>query len=224
MGKLMNEDALYTAAERGDERFEKSHGQAQQGQGTMGQLMNDKQLYDNMNQADHRDAQPARRHPQGPEEVPECQNEHLLGTWEGPDMNGWGVAFLGIIAVATAATAVLQVGLILLLVRLVRRFTTLVDDVEHELKPLLANANAVGRDAARVSLLVLAQVERADRLVADMATKVTETVATVHNIMTSSAREGVALLAGLRAALAVFRGLRSAADEKPSDEEDTLFI
>lgn len=139
-------------------------------------------------------------------------------------MDGWGVAFLGIIAVATAATAVLQVGLILLLVRLVRRFTTLVDEVERELKPLLANANAVGRDAARVSSLMLAQVERADRLVADLATKVTETVTAVHNTMTSSAREGVALLAGLRAAIAAFRGLRGAAEDKPADEEDTLFI
>ena len=49
-----------------------------QGQGTMGQLMNDKQLYDNMNRTVTEMQQPARRHPEGPEEVPERQDEHLL--------------------------------------------------------------------------------------------------------------------------------------------------
>lgn len=139
-------------------------------------------------------------------------------------MNGWGVAFLGIIAVATAATAVLQIGLILFLVRLVRRLTRLVDDVERELKPLLANVNAVGRDAARAASLVMAHVERADRLFTDLTTKVAETVAAVHKTVTNPAREGLALLAALRAAMAVFRGLRGPTEEKPTEDEDTLFI
>jgi hypothetical protein len=139
-------------------------------------------------------------------------------------MSDWGVVFLGVIAVAAAVTAVLQIGLVLFLIRLARRFTALADDVEREIKPLLANANAVGRDAARATALVLTQVERADELVLGLAARVSETVSAVHKTLLNPAREGLALLAGLRAAIAVFRGLRGRSKDTRADDEDALFI
>lgn len=139
-------------------------------------------------------------------------------------MNGWAVFFLGVIAVATLATAVMQVTLALYAGRLARRVTTLVDEIERELKPLLANANAVGRDAARVASLAAAQMERADRLTGAIAARVEELLAILQQAVTRPARDGAALLAGLRAALAVFRGVRGRSQEQRAEDEDTLFI
>jgi hypothetical protein len=137
-------------------------------------------------------------------------------------VNGWAVFFLGVIAVATLGTAIVQVGLVVYAGRLARRLTKMVDDVDRELKPLLGSANAIGRDAARATSLAVAQVERADRLFADLAMRIDETLYTVQQIIIAPAREWVAILTGLRTAVGVFRGFRS--DQKRTDDEEALFI
>jgi hypothetical protein len=139
-------------------------------------------------------------------------------------MNGWAVFLLGVIAAATLVTAILQVALMLYARRLARRITGLVEDVERELKPLSGSANALGRDAARVASLAVSQMERADQLFANLAAKVEETVAIVQRTMIAPARESMALLAGLRAALAALRGPRAPGKERRAEEEETLFI
>lgn len=137
-------------------------------------------------------------------------------------MNGWAVFFLGVIAVATLGTAIVQIGLFVYAGRLARRLTQMVDDVDRELKPLLGSANAIGRDAARATALAVAQVERADRLFGDLALRIDETLYTVQQIIIAPAREWVAILSGLRTAVGVFRGFRS--DRKRTDDEEALFI
>jgi hypothetical protein len=137
-------------------------------------------------------------------------------------VNGWAVFFLGVIAVATLGTAIVQVGLVVYAGRLARRLTKMVDDVDRELKPLLGSANAIGRDAARATALAVAQVERADRLFGDLAMRIDETLYTVQQIIIAPAREWVAILTGLRTAVGVFRGFRSG--QKRTDDEEALFI
>jgi hypothetical protein len=139
-------------------------------------------------------------------------------------MNGWAVFFLGVIAVATLATAILQVGLIVYTGRLMRRLTAAVDEFERELKPLVATANAIGRDAARVASLAVSQMERADQLFASVATRVEETAATVQDTILGPAREGKALWAGLRTAIAVLLRIRGRSQEKRTEDEESLFI
>ena len=138
-------------------------------------------------------------------------------------MSGWALFFLGVIAVATLGTTIVQIGLIVYAARLARRVTQMVDDVDRELKPLLGTANAIGRDAARATALAVAQVERADRLFGDLATRVDETLYTVQQIIIAPAREWVAILSGLRTAVGVFRGFRGA-DRKRAEDEEALFI
>ena len=121
-------------------------------------------------------------------------------------MNGWAVFFLGVIAVATLAMAIMQIGLILYTGRLVRRVTAMVDQIEGELKPLFASAHAITRDAARVASLAVSQME------------------TIQNTILAPAREGKALLAGLRAVIAVLRGLRNRPQEGRTEDEESLFI
>lgn len=137
-------------------------------------------------------------------------------------MNGWAVFFLGVIAVATLGTAIVQIGLVVYAGRLARRLTRMVDDVDRELKPLLGSANAIGRDAARATALAMAQVERADRLFGDLAMRIDETLYTLQQVIIAPAREWVAILSGLRSAVGVFRGFRS--DQKRTDDEEALFI
>ena len=136
----------------------------------------------------------------------------------------WAEIFLGIIAVSTVAMAVVQVGVIVAAGRLARRVDRLADQVEHEIKPLFTHVNAISRDASRAMALATVQVERVDRLFADLAAKIDQTVATLQSNLIAPAREGRALLAAMRAALGAIRGARARARQARADDEDALFI
>jgi len=136
----------------------------------------------------------------------------------------WAEIFLGIIALATLAMAIVQIGVIVAAGRLAKRVDRLADQIEHELKPLFTHANAIGRDAARAMALATAQVERADQLFADLVVKIDQTVSTVQANLIAPAREGRALLAALRAALSALRSARDRARQQRADDEDALFI
>jgi hypothetical protein len=136
----------------------------------------------------------------------------------------WPAIFLGVIAVATVAMAVVQVGVIVAAGRLARRVERLADQVERELTPLFTHVNAIGRDASRAMALATAQVERADKLFGDLAAKIDQTVAMLQSNLVAPAREGRALLAALRAVLGAIRGARARARQAGADDEDALFI
>ncbi len=141
-------------------------------------------------------------------------------------MSGWSEIFLGIIAVATLVTAVLQVAVLIAAGMLTRRIGRLADQVERELSPLLASLNAIGKDAAKAASLATAQVERVDRLFGDVAIKVEDTLTAVQHAIAAPAREGAALMVGVRAALdSLRRGLASRPTRsRSSEDEDALFI
>ena len=105
-----------------------------------------------------------------------------------------------------------------------RRINRLANQVEQELKPLFAHLNAIGRDASRAASLAVAQVERVDRLLGDVTQKIEQTLNTVQATIVAPAREGLALLSALRAAMDVLRGRRGRARQRGGDEEDALFI
>jgi len=141
-------------------------------------------------------------------------------------VSGWSEIFLGIIAVATLVTAVLQVAVLIAAGMLTRRIGRLADQVERELSPLLASLNAIGKDAAKAASLATAQVERVDRLFGDVAIKVEDTLTAVQHAIAAPAREGAALMVGVRAALdSLRRGLASRPTRsRSSEDEDALFI
>jgi hypothetical protein len=136
-----------------------------------------------------------------------------------------GVALLGIIALATLVMALVQVGAIVFVGRLARRVDALADKVEQEVKPLLSNLAQVAEDAARSSSLAAAQIERADQLFANLVQRADETFTLVQAAIITPAREGRALLSGVRAAIMAFRELRAErARRSRFEEEDPLFI
>jgi hypothetical protein len=137
----------------------------------------------------------------------------------------WGTVFLGIIAAATLVMAVLQVAAVIAAARLARRVDRLAEEVRAEIKPLVARAHAIAEEAQRVATLATAQAERLDSLMANMAVRIDETAGVVQRAIVRPAREGFALLAGLKAGLALLRGKRvSSSGAGRFEEEDALFI
>ena len=140
-------------------------------------------------------------------------------------MSGWTDVFLGVIAAATLITSILQVGVLVAAGRLAMRLMRLVDRLEREVKPIFSHLDAIGRDAARAASLAAAQVERADGLFADLTQRIETTMDTVQTAVGTPAREGAAILAGFRAALATFRGVRGNRGRRArGEDEDALFI
>jgi hypothetical protein len=136
----------------------------------------------------------------------------------------WADIFLGIIAVATLATSIVQIAVLVVAGRLARRVESLTVQIEQDIKPLLGHVNAIGRDAARAASLASAQMERVDRLFADVVGRIEETLGGIQQLVTGPVREGAAVLSALRAVLGVFRGARGGRGRGRSEDEDALFI
>jgi hypothetical protein len=142
-------------------------------------------------------------------------------------VNDWSVVFLGIIALAVSVMALIQVGVIVFGARLAKRVEQMAVQIDREIKPLLVNLNVVGQEAARAAELAAAQVERVDQLFAQVAGRVEETAATLQSAIIAPAREGLALVHGVKAAFAALREIRAASGPAGGaihDEEDPLFI
>jgi hypothetical protein len=140
-------------------------------------------------------------------------------------MSIWSEVFLGIIAAATVATAVAQIGIFVAAGLLAKRLDRLASELHGELKPIFAHLDAIGRDASRATSLATAQVERIDQLVGDLAQRIEQAAGAFQASLAGPVREGRAILSGLRAALAAVRELRSHPRvRRGRDDEDALFI
>jgi hypothetical protein len=138
----------------------------------------------------------------------------------------WSQVFLGVIAVATLMTALVQVGVIIYGWMLARRVARLVGELERDLRPVVDSLNAMARDAARATALAAVQVERVDKLFSDFAVRVEQTAATLQKAIVTPLRDGAAIMAGVKAAMTVLMALtrRSGASGARAEEEDALFI
>jgi flagellar biosynthesis/type III secretory pathway M-ring protein FliF/YscJ len=133
---------------------------------------------------------------------------------------------LAVIALGVLVMAGVQVAVVIFAARAASRLDRLANRIEQEIRPVVANLQAVSADAARVASLAVVQVERADRVFADLVKRVDETLATLQRALLAPAREGLAVLNGLKAAFAVFRDLRRPSRRRagPVEDEDALFI
>jgi len=138
----------------------------------------------------------------------------------------WAEVFLGVIALATLTMAAIQVGVIVYGVSMARRLDRLLKQVEHEMKPLADSINTIARDAARISSLATGQVERVDRLVTDITTRIEQTATTVQDAILKPLRDGAAIMSGVKAVIDVVRELtrRPGANRARADEDEALFI
>ena len=139
-------------------------------------------------------------------------------------MTSWTDVFLGVIAVATLLTAVAQVAVIVVAGRAARRVAHLAEQFERDMKPLFGHLDAIGRDASRAAALAAVQVERADQLFADVATRVEQTLSSVQSTVFSPVREGRAVLSAFRAAMQAIKEMRHNGRHARGDDDDALFI
>jgi len=141
-------------------------------------------------------------------------------------VNDWSGLFLAIIAIATLVMAVIQVGAIVAALRLAKQAQDVITSVQRDVKPLIARANDIAQEASRTVTLATAQAQKDDKLVTDLTRRVDETSALVQQAIVTPAREGMAIVAAMKAALGVFRGLGDFRGRpgRPGEEDDALFI
>jgi hypothetical protein len=133
--------------------------------------------------------------------------------------------FLGIIAAATALMALVQIGAIVILVRVAGQVRDLIRSIQQDIRPLLARANVLADEAQKAATLATVQAQKIDRLVTDLTRRVDETSVIIQQAIVTPAREGMALVAGLKAAFGALRGLRDLRNRAGGvDDEDALFI
>ena len=132
--------------------------------------------------------------------------------------------FLGVIAAATLATAIVQIGVLVVAGLLARRVQRLVEHLDQEMTSIFGHLNAIGRDASRAAALATAQIERVDRLMADLAHRLEQTLAAVQGFVTGPLKDGATLLNTIRTILDFVRDLRAGRARSRADEEDALFI
>jgi uncharacterized protein YoxC len=150
----------------------------------------------------------------------------LTDNGDGQRVSFWAELFLGVIALATFTMAAIQVGVIVYGVTVARRVNRILSQVEKEMQPLAESINTIARDAARISSLATGQVERIDRLVTDLTTRIEQTATTVQNSILRPLRDGAAIMSGVKAAIDVFRELtnRPGGSRSRAEDDDALFI
>lgn len=138
----------------------------------------------------------------------------------------WSEIFLAVIAVATLVMALIQVGAIVYAVRLGQQAQQALASVQQEIRPLASRVSAVAEEASRAAAIATAQAQRLDRLITSLSERVEETAAVVQEAIVTPAREGLALMAALKAGLAALRPSRGPQTRhgRTADEEDPLFI
>lgn len=141
-------------------------------------------------------------------------------------MSGWPVVFLGVMALALSLMAVVQVGVIVVVLRLAKQLTGTANELRRDLKPLIAKANKVVDDAGRAASLAALQVERVDRFMATTTDRVEQTVSILQAALAGPTQKGAALVSAARAAVSMFRYWQDARTRKQParEEEDALFV
>ena len=148
-------------------------------------------------------------------------------------MNDWSGLFLAIIAIATLVMALIQIGAIIAVLRIARQAQAAVVSVQRDVKPLLQDVRplldkvkTIADQASATASLATVQAQKVDKMVTDLTRRIDETSALVQQAIVMPAREGFAVVAGIKAALGVFRGLGDFRGRHRGtvDEDDPLFI
>jgi hypothetical protein len=140
-------------------------------------------------------------------------------------VNEWSGAFLAIIAASTAMVAAMQIYAFVSLAKTGRQIKDIMATLQQDVRPLIARANVIADEAAKTATMATAQAEKIDRLVTDLTRRVDETSAVVQQAIITPAREGMALVAALKAGFGALRQMRDMRGRAAGvEDEDALFI
>ena len=130
--------------------------------------------------------------------------------------------YLAVMAVALAIVALVQVGVIIVIIRLGRQISATVDEIRREVRPLLEKAHRIADDAAHATSMAAAQIEKVNYLLTNTSTRVSETLGLVQHAVVEPVRQGAAVVAAVRAAVTAFRSWRGSRHTR--DDDDALFV
>ena len=143
--------------------------------------------------------------------------------------------FLGLIAAGVLLIAVSQITAVIMASRATRRLGDTLNRLEESVQPIVStvhlistNVHQISEDAKRATAIATAQVERAERMMDDVSHKIDDTVSMVQNTILRPARNGMAVVEGVKAAFnAFFSGgdrHRRRAPGPAAVEDDASFI
>jgi hypothetical protein len=139
-------------------------------------------------------------------------------------VSDWQGIWLGVIAIAVALMALLQIVVLTALALLVRQAIAGVRDLRREVRPLVDTVQRIADDAEKISGLAVAQAERIDGLLSDTAARIDEAVGVIRRVVLGPVRQGSAVLAALRAVIGAFRGGGERGRYSRREDEDALFV
>jgi hypothetical protein len=116
--------------------------------------------------------------------------------------------FLAILAISTLILAVVQAAVVIAGFVLARRFTDAVSKMEKATLPLLSRVDAMAVEGLNTLESVRDQLGRVERATSDVMSRIDQTAQRLQSYVLTPARQGVALLAGARAVMQVFRRSR----------------
>lgn len=136
--------------------------------------------------------------------------------------------WLAVMAISLATMAAIQIGLILVGLKVARQMNATVEELRREVKPLVDKLHRVADDASRATTLAVAQVERVDALLSTTATRVDEAVGILSNAVGGPIRQGYAAVTAFRAVFEAFRAWQTRSETRKRgrtrEEEDALFV
>jgi len=113
---------------------------------------------------------------------------------------------LGLIAAGVLLMAGGQVTAVIMAIRATRRVGDTLNRLEDSIRPIVSNVQQMSEDAARATAIATAQVAKAERMMDDVSRKIDETMDMVQHTILAPARNGMAMLEGLKAAFGAFFG------------------
>jgi hypothetical protein len=142
---------------------------------------------------------------------------------DGLGNEGWILLCLAVMAVALVAMAIGQVVLALTAAKVARQATDSLQQFQRDLRPIIDKVHKITDDASKTTALVSVQLERIDHMLESSARRVDETLEVVQGFVSGPLRQGSAVVAGVKAAVEIFRSM-SERRARTREEEDALFI
>jgi len=139
-------------------------------------------------------------------------------------VNDYMGLFMAVMAVSLAVMAAIQIGLIIVGLRVAKQVAAATTQLQQEIRPLIQKANAIADDAARATSLAVLQVERVDNFMATTASRVDNTMSMVQNIVSGPVGQGAAAISAFRAVMGVVRDWRGRRRRHTTEDEDALFV
>ena len=121
-------------------------------------------------------------------------------------MSTTDTVLLGLIAAGVLLMAGGQVTAVIMAIRATRRVGDTPNRLEDSIRPIVSNVQQMSEDAARATAIATAQVAKAERMMDDVSRKIDETMDMVQHAILAPARNGMAMLEGLKAAFGAFFG------------------